>query len=269
MRNLSEFGPWALITGASSGIGEAFARRCAADGVNVVLAARSTERMEALGRELHRVRHRVVTVDLSQPTGAIELAAAVADLDVGLFVSNAGDGRPGKFLDQEPEKLHRRLVLNTISHLDLTHSLGRRMVERGGGGMVLVSALGAVNGLPNMAHESASKAYVHSLGAALNRELATAGVKVTVMLPGNVNTPIIDRFGIDRARLPFGPFPAARAVDQTVQALLAGRPTIVPDRRMRAIMRLVPTGTTVRMNGRMLGEAADNLARASTTTGKH
>src|SRR5437773_8489361 len=91
---LSAYGPWAVITGASSGIGRAFAEHCAADGLNLVLAARSTDRLDDLGRELtraHGIDHRVVTVDLSRPGGATDLLlAACADLDVGLLISNAG-----------------------------------------------------------------------------------------------------------------------------------------------------------------------------------
>jgi short-subunit dehydrogenase len=261
MKTLSSYGSWAVITGASSGIGLAFARRCAADGLKVVLAARSADRLRALGHELSPVDHRVVPVDLSTPDGAATLIRATEDLDVGLLISNAGNGRPGRFLDQEPDDLRRRLNLNTVTHLELAYAFGRRFVRRGGGAMILVAALGAIHGLPNMAHESASKAYVLNLGEALHHELAAAGVKVTVMLPGNVDTPIIDRFGVDRQRLPISPFPAGKAVDETVHALIAGRATIIPDRRMRAATRLTPRGISIRMNGRMLGEAAANLER--------
>jgi hypothetical protein len=263
--DLTAYGPWAVITGASSGIGRAFAGHCAAQGLNVVLAARSTSVLADLGRELsraHGVEHRVVTVDLSDPGGAADLLAASADLDVGLLVSNAGGGRPGRFLDQDVPDLHRRLTLNTTTHFELAHAFGRRFAARGGGAMVLVSALGAIHGLPNMAHESAAKSYVRNLGEALHHELKPAGVKVTVMLPGNVDTPIIEKFGLDRTRLPIKPLPVATAVRQTVHALNAGRPTVVPDRRLRALSRLTPRGLSIKLNGRLLGEAAANLAGA-------
>jgi uncharacterized protein len=261
--DLSAYGPWAVVTGASSGIGRAFAERCAADGLNVILAARSTDRLEELGRALslaHKIEYRVVTVDLSRSDGAADLITAAEDLDVGLLVSNAGTGRPGLFLDQDLPDLQRRLTLNTVTHLELAHAFGRRFVRRGSGAMVLVSALGAVHGLPNMAHESAAKSYVLNLGEGLHHELRQAGVRVTVMLPGNVDTPIIDRFGLDRARLPIRPLPVATAIRQTVRALHAGRTTVVPDRRLRTIARFTPRRISIRMNGRMLGEAAANLA---------
>jgi hypothetical protein len=263
--DLTAYGPWAVITGASSGIGRAFAEQCAAQGLNVVLAARSTSVLADLGRELsraHGIEHRVVTVDLSDPGGAADLLAASADPDVGLLVSNAGGGRPGRFLDQDVPDLHRRLTLNTTTHFELAHAFGRRFAARGGGAMVLVSALGAIHGLPNMAHESAAKSYVRNLGEALHHELKPAGVKVTVMLPGNVDTPIIEKFGLDRTRLPIKPLPVATAVRQTVHALNAGRPTVVPDRRLRTLSRLTPRELSIKLNGRLLGEAAANLAGA-------
>jgi hypothetical protein len=82
-----------------------------------------------------------------------------------------------------------------------------------------------------------------------------------------VDTPIIDRFGVDRSRLPISPLPAGKAVDQTGRALLAGRATVVPDRRLRAVTRLVPRGVSIRMNGRLLGDAAASLARAAAAPG--
>jgi short-subunit dehydrogenase len=271
MNLLSAYGPWVVITGASSGIGRAFAEHCAAQGLNPVLAARSTGRLEALGRALtrtHGVDHRVVTVDLSRGDGAADLLSACADLDIGLLVSNAGTGRPGHFLDQDLPDLRQRLTLNTTTHLELAHACGRRFVQRGRGAMVLVSALGALHGLPNMAHESAAKSYVLNLGEALHHELRPAGVKVTVMLPGNVDTPIIDTLGLDRTRLPIRPLPVATAVRQTLHALHAGRATIVPDRHLRVLTRLIPRRLSIRMNGRILGQAATNLAarQASTPT---
>jgi short-subunit dehydrogenase len=108
----------------------------------------------------------VVTVDLSRPSATQLLTKA----------TDAGGGRPGRLLDQPLDDLHSRFTLNAISHLDLVYAFAPRLVARGRGGILLVSALGAVHGLPNMAHESASKAYVLNLGEALHHELAPAGV---------------------------------------------------------------------------------------------
>lgn len=263
MTSIRDMGPWAVVTGASSGLGRAFAEHLARAGVHVVLAARSVDRLTALGRSLsaaHGIDHRVVPVDLSRSDGAQHLVDAVGDLDVGLLVSNAGAGHPGPFLDQRLPDLHDRLVLNAATHLDLAHAFGKRLVARSGGGMVLVSALGATDGIPSMAHESASKAYVASLGEALHHELSPSGVRVTVALPGNVDTPIIDAFGLDRNDLPVRPLPAETAVAEILAALLRGRSRHVPGRAMRLVSRSLPRSLSIRMNGRMLGRAAQVLA---------
>ena len=263
MIEIASYGPWAVITGASTGIGKAFAEQLAAAGLDLVLAARSTEQLESLGRELERAHgtsYRVVTLDLSDPEAASVLAETTADLDVGLLVSNAGGGRPGLLLEQPLDALHRRHVLNATSHLDLVHAFGRRFAARRRAGIILVSAFGAGQGLPNMAHDGASKAYVLSLGKALHYELAQAGVAVTVLLPGNVETPVIDKLGVDRSSLPVRPQPAANAVRGSINAFLKGRAVYIPGRMMRLVERFMPPSASARMNGRMLGAAARNLA---------
>src|SRR5918996_1705418 len=227
MVQIASYGPWAVVTGASSGIGKAFADYLAAAGLNLVLAARSTGKLDALGQALastHGISYRAVTVDLSDPAGAMALVGATDDLDIGLLVSNAGAARPGPLLDQPLDDLHRRFILNAVTHLDLVHAFASRFVARGRGGIVLTSALGAIQGLPNMAHDSAAKAYVLNLGEALHHELAPAGVDVTVLLPGSVDTPVIDDLGLRSAALPVRPQPAEAAVRESVTAFLKRRP---------------------------------------------
>jgi len=120
---------------------------------------------------------------------------------------DAGAGHPGRFVEQDLDDLHRRLRLNAVAHLELTHAFAQQLAARGRGGIVLVSALGASAGIPNMAHEAGSKAYVDALGTALHHELAGAGVKVLVMRPGNVDTAAPNRSAnqtITRAPLVLG-----------------------------------------------------------------
>lgn len=265
MIQMNSYGPWAVVTGASSGLGRAFAEHLAEAGLDLVLASRSTERLDALGAALasrHGIAYRAVTVDLSEPGAGAEVAAAADGLDVGLLVSNAGAGRPGHLLDQPLDALHRRLALNAGSHLDLVHAFGQRLRARERGGVILVSAFGAEHGIPNMAHDAASKAYVRSLGLALHREFAPSGVGVTVVQPGNVDTPVIDDYGLDRSTLPLAPQPAERAVRGALRAFLEGADIHVPGRRMALINRLTPRSVAARMNGRMMAAAAENLARS-------
>ena len=144
------------------------------------------------------------------------------------------------------------------------HAFGSRFVARGRGGIVLTSALGALQGLPNMAHDSATKAYVLNLGEALHYELAPAGVDVIVMLPGSVDTPVIDDLGLRNAALPIRPQPAEAAVRETITAFLKHRPLHIPGRLMRTMTRLSPRSLAVKMNGRLLGQAARTLAQQKT-----
>src|ERR1700692_4091227 len=168
------FGPWALVTGASSGIGKEFAQQIAASGINIVLVARREDLLKEVGVEFSKrygVEHRVVVLDVSREDFIRQLASATDDLDVGLVVSNAGSGNPGEFLKLDRQLLEETLRLNTMSHLDIAHYFGGKLAERSRGGLILVRAMGAENGIPCMANDGAAKAYVHSLGEALHYEL--------------------------------------------------------------------------------------------------
>ena len=136
-----QFGPWALVTGASSGIGKEFARQIAASGINVVLVARRESLLDEVGQGLAKdfsVRYRNVVADLSQDGFLDKLAEATNDLDIGLVVSNAGTGNPGEFLKLDRQLLQETLRLNTMAHLDVTHHFGVKLAERSRGGLILV-----------------------------------------------------------------------------------------------------------------------------------
>src|SRR5271168_3007764 len=167
------FGAWALVTGASSGIGREFARRIAASGIHVALVGRREHLLRKVGAECtgaSGVQHRIIPLDLSEPDFLPVLADATRDLDIGLVVSNAGTGNPGAFLKHDRQLLRETLRLNTMSHLDIAHHFGAKLTERHRGGIVLVGAMGAENGIPCLANDGGAKAYVHSLGEALHHE---------------------------------------------------------------------------------------------------
>src|SRR6202035_1176154 len=118
------FGPWALVTGASSGIGKEFAHQIAASGINIVLAARREDLLKEVGAEFSKrygVEHRVVMLDLSREDFIGQLAFATDDLDIGLVISNAGTGNPGRFLANDRDRMASLLRLNTLSHMDVAH----------------------------------------------------------------------------------------------------------------------------------------------------
>ncbi len=145
------YGPWALVSGASSGIGAEFVRQLAAEGLNIVLAARRKALLDEVGADVarrFRVETHTVVVDLSEEDAVERLGAAVGDLDIGLIVSNAGTGNPGHFLDQDHGEQLRLFRLNALSHLNIAHLFGRRLARRGGGGLLLGGAMGAAHGIP-------------------------------------------------------------------------------------------------------------------------
>jgi short-subunit dehydrogenase len=229
------YGPWALVTGASSGIGAEFARQIAASGINVVLVARSQERLRNVAASLQRDHHvetRTISIDLGRDGILDRIARATDDLDVGLVVSNAGAGNPGPFVSLPLAGLREIVQLNVLTHLELAHHFGRRLTARGRGGLVLVSAAAGAGGLPYMANDSATKAYPLSLGEALHEELAPHGVDVTVLVPVLVKTPVVERIGLDAIDLPVDAISAEEAVDEAFTALLERRPTSIDRERL-------------------------------------
>lgn len=240
----ARFGPWALVTGASSGIGREFVRQLAAHGINVALASRRLAELEALGHEIAEqwgVEHRSIEVDLTKADFLLTIDNATRDLDIGLVISNAGDFARGEFLTVERERLHAMVRVNVLANLDISHHFGQRLVARKRGGLVLVgAALAASDGVPFMANPAATKAYVHSLGRALHIELAKQGVTVTVLMPGTTATPALEKLGIDVDKLPTKPMGVEQCVSETLQALNANRAAIVPGQPDSASLHGVP-----------------------------
>jgi short-subunit dehydrogenase len=187
----ARYGPWALITGASSGIGEEFARRLAEGGLSVVLVARRRAHLEALASELaskHRVQTRVVEMDLSLSGAASKLADAVADLEIGLLVANAGTGWIGRFDLQSPESHASLIRLHCEMHVELTAHLLPAMRARGRGGVVIVSSMGGLIPLPYYAVYSGTKALLQNWGEAIALEMRGTGVDIQVLAPGDTKT---------------------------------------------------------------------------------
>jgi uncharacterized protein len=253
--NARQFGPWAVVTGASSGIGREFAGQLAAADINVVLVARRLDVLQDLGAGLaqrYGVDCGAVGVDLSDPGMLTPIAEATNDIDVGLLVSNAGAALPGPFLDSDLQAQRAILRLNTAAHLALTHHFGERLARRGRGGIVLVSALGAVHGVPYMAHTAATKAYVSSLGDGLHVELAKHGVHVTVLHPGPTRTPILAELGLDPDKIPIPPMAPDNCVSEALRALARNRARCIPGRINRVTAALVPPAWTRSMMARLL-----------------
>ena len=255
------FGPWAVITGASSGIGKEFARQIAASGVHVALVGRREPLLRTVGAECTQasgVQHRIIPLDLSEPDFLPVLADATRDLDVGLVVSNAGTGNPGAFLKLDRQLLQATLRLSTMAHLDITHHFGAKLAERRRGGLILVGAMGAENGVPWMANDGAAKAYVHSLGEALHYEFKPLGVYVTVLAAGFTNTAVLEKFGLDPKTMPMKPMSVEQCVSEGLSGLLKNRSRIVPGRLNRILNALVPASLARKMEADLLGKGLAN-----------
>jgi uncharacterized protein len=250
-----KFGPWAIVTGASSGIGAEFARQLAGAGLNVVLAARREALLNELGRELERcfcIQTRTVVVDLSESGSVDRIGAAADELDIGLVVSNAGTGSPGSFLSEDRDELLRRFRLNTLAHLDIAHRFGPRLVLRGRGGLILGGAMGAAHGIPFMANDAGSKAFVQSLGESIHVELKRKGVHVTVLVVPPTDTAIIAKFGLDPAAMPLKPMSTRQCVSEALRAVQRNQSLCLPGAMNRLMSALVPVGVARAMMGKMI-----------------
>ena len=235
----------ALVTGASNGIGEAFARLLAKNGFDLMLTARSSDRLADLARELereHGVTVRWEGVDLAAPDGPerIQAACIMADMNVDLLVNNAGFGAYGRFLEIDHRESEAMLRVLIGSLTELTYRFLPGMIERGRGGVLNVGSTGSLIPCPNMAVYCAAKAYVLSFTEALSVELRGSGVTATALLPGNTGTGFAARAGTGRtlvARyLPMTPETVARI---GFRALARKRPVVVAGCLNALQMRLV------------------------------
>jgi short-subunit dehydrogenase len=188
---VTRYGDWALVTGASSGIGAELARQIAADGMNVVLTARRGDRLARLAEDLEKesgVATRVVVADLSEREGQNAVLAGVDDLEIGLLVNNAGLGYQGRFDLQDGDRLRRLVALNCEAPLVLTHALAGRMCARGCGAVLFTGSAAGHQPLPLHAVYAATKAFDRILGESLWGELRAANIDVVVLEPGSTQT---------------------------------------------------------------------------------
>lgn len=257
------FGPWALITGASSGIGREFARQIAASGINTVLVARRQALLEEAGREFARefgIEYRAVVADLSEREFLRNLVQATQDLDIGLIISNAGTGNPGEFLKLDPGEMAALMRLNAFAHMEIAHHFGRLLANRGRGGIVLGGAMGAAAGIPYMANDSGSKAYVQAFGEALHVELKPLGVTVSVLIVAPTQTAIIDKFGMDPKTMPMKPMTTEQCAFEGLKGLANNRSTILPGRMNRIMDGLIPNSAARIMMGKMMAKTLSEKA---------
>ena len=231
---LERYGPVALVTGASSGIGRAFAEELAAAGLELVVTARRSERLEELAATLaerHGTRTTVQPLDLSAADAPAALAGSTRHLDVGLVVSNAGFGMRGPHDGQDPERLTQLLMVNCHAPLQLARLFVPRLRRRGRGGLLLTSSVEALMGMPYSAAYAATKALVNGLAEGLFGELADTDVDVLALCPGATDTEAPRLQGIDPATLDHLMSPTE--VARLALANLANGPVYIPSDHYR------------------------------------
>jgi short-subunit dehydrogenase len=239
---VDRYGEWALVTGASAGIGAEFARALARQGVSCVLSARREERLADLARELeqrHGVRTRVAAADLSQPGMAEQLAEQVADLEIGMLVNNAGIGYAGRFHKLDSDRLRDMVVLNCVSPVVLTSRLLPAMRERGRGAVVVTGSIAGRQPLPLHSVYAATKAFDQLFGEALCVELRSEGIDVVVLEPGATDT----EFQQSAGEISHAGEPAAAVVSVALDAL-GRQPSVISGwmnwLRANLVTRLLP-----------------------------
>ena len=219
------YGAWAVVTGASAGIGEEFARALARDGVNLVLAARREEKLRALASELaerHGIETRVVVVDLASDDGAERLAAEVASLEPGILINNAGLGYAGRFDRQDAARIRQLVQTNCTAPAVLANLMLPGMRARGRGAIVFTGSVAGRQPLPLHAVYSASKSFDNFLAEALYVENRGSGVDVLSLEPGSTQSEFHDVAG----ELPHEGEPASAVVATALEAL-GKQPSVV------------------------------------------
>jgi uncharacterized protein len=199
----SRYGPWAVVTGASDGIGLELARELARTGLNLVLVARRKDVLEKIATQFQKdynIQTLVLDADLADSKAVRDVISATNDLDVGLLVASAGFGSSGEFLETELTTELTMIDVNCRAVLEMTHHYGRRFAAQKRGGIILFSSLVAFQGVPKSANYAASKAYVQSLVEGIHAELKQFGVDVLASAPGPVQSGFAKRANMQVSR---------------------------------------------------------------------
>lgn len=250
---------YALVTGASSGIGECFARALAARGRNLVLVARSKAKLEALADELRgasSIQAAPVEFDLCVPGAAAGLADRLRarKVQIDLLVNNAGFGGRGEFARLSLDRQLEMVRLNVGALVELTHLVLPSMIERRHGAIITVSSTAGFQPVPYIAVYAATKAFVTSFSLALEEELKSHGVVVVTLCPGGTRTRFFDASGYTPPHYPGGLQAPEEVVEAALRALDRGGGLVVPRLLNRLgvfVERFVPRSWVRQVAGRM------------------
>jgi uncharacterized protein len=262
-------GQVAMVTGASSGLGEGFAEALARRGADLVLVARSADVLERTAEKLraaHGVRVDVVVQDLTAPDAARAIRAETdrRGIRVDALVNNAGFASAGHLHQVPAERLHREVTLDVSALVDLTTAYLPDMVARRRGVILNVASIAAYQPTPYMAVYGAAKAFVLSFGQALWQEYRREGIRVSTVCPGPVDTGFLGVVGTRDARVG-RPRPIGYVVERALRAVERNRPVVTPGPEnawIPAVGRLLPRRLMLAASGRRLRGAAGSPSSA-------
>ncbi|MDA1259174.1 MAG: SDR family oxidoreductase [Planctomycetota bacterium] len=249
----SRYGSWALVTGASAGLGECFARELGRQGMNLILVARRAERLERLAADLRRecrIEAIPVAADLTEEEGLQALIRAAAEHEVGLLVNNAGFGWSGAFVEQTDESIRRMVRLNCEAPARIARALLPNMVRQSRGAMILIASVAGHMPTPWISLYGASKAFDLHLGEGLAVELRSSGVDVLTVSPGHTRTEFHGAAGVSGSTIGG----SAKPEDVVLDALLAlGRKELRVHRALNRLLCWIPRITTRRAMASLSG----------------
>lgn len=191
LKLINKYGPWAFVTGASSGLGEEFCRQLAAQGLNLVMVARRENRLQSLSKELqhrHGIKTRIISLDLTATNSLSVIQEKTKDLEIGLLINNAGFATTGPFLEHTLEDESSLIYLNCLVPLRLSHYFGLQMAKRRRGGIINVSSAAGFLPMPDWTNYAASKAYLLHFSEGLAFEIKDKGIDVLTLCPGDTKT---------------------------------------------------------------------------------
>lgn len=242
---------WAVITGASAGLGVAYAERLASEGSNLILAARREDRLNELAEDLrqrHGVEVQVRPVDLASEVGRAAFVDEIRQTPVHTMINNAGVGTVGNFAELDAERVAKEVSLNVGALTELSHAVAAPMVARGRGAIINVASTAAFQPMPEMAVYAATKGYVLQLTVALWEELRLTGVRALAICPGPTSTDFFGNAGDDNVlksrRTP------EQVIDTTFKALAAHEPFVIDGARSKVMAfanRFAPRGLSARV----------------------
>lgn len=247
------YGPWAVVTGASDGIGRAIATELAREGFSLVLVARRRAALEELAERLTAVfgiEARPLIADLASSAETARIDAETRDLDVGMLVASAGYGGSGAFVDTDQGVELGMIDVNCRALAQSAQDFGRRFVARGRGALILMSSVVAFQGVPRAANYAATKAYVQTLAEGLSVELKGKGVDVLASAPG----PVVSGFGA-RAGMRIAKGQSPEEVARGTLSALGRRTTVRPGflaKALEASLSPLPRYFRIRVMGRVM-----------------